>query len=78
MIKANADTVPQVCDIFNPAKMKPKMYPLNSIPGRQPLDGEKQLCKVQERVKQESGSWKVISCHQCTVTWKSSVKAIFS
>lgn len=70
MIKANGDTVPRVCDTFNLAKPK-------CIPGRQPVNGEKQLCKAQERVKQESGNWKVISCHQSTVTWKSSVKEIF-
>lgn len=78
MIKANGDTVPRVCDMFHLAKTKPKMYPLNSIPGRQPLHGEKQLCKAQQRVKQESGNWKVISCHQTTATWKSNVKEIFS
>lgn len=78
MIKANGNTVPRVCDVFNLAKTKPKIYPLNTIPGRQPLDREEQLCKAQERVKQESGNWKIISCHQSTVTWKSCVKEIFS
>lgn len=78
MIKANGNTVPRVCDMFNLAKTKPQMYPLNTIPGRQPLDREEQLCKAQERVKQESGNWKIISCHQSTVTWKSCVKEIFS
>ena len=48
--QATGDTVPRVCNMFNLAKTKTKIFPLDNISGRSPPHGEKQLCKAQKSV----------------------------